>query len=150
MLRKEQSDALFEVLLTAAAGELTEYHRLLSEDEIQYGSIEVDYKPRLSGVYFLLQGNHVVYVGQAKNVKKRLAMHKADPDRVFDSYAFLPCDEKDLDTLEALYIMHLRPKQNKRQPSLYNILQATRKLPKNLKMPDAEAIQGLIERESTE
>lgn len=150
MLQKQQSDDLLEVLLTTAAGELTDYGRLLTEDEIQYGSTSVDHKPRHSGVYFLLQGDHVVYVGQAKNVKKRIAEHKADPEKVFDAYSFLPCDAEDLDTLEALYIMHLRPKQNKRQPGLYNILRATRKLPKNLKMPDAEAIQGLIERESTE
>ena len=62
-----------------------------------------------TGVYFLVGGDKVVYVGQSVNVYARIAYHT---DKVFDSFAFIPCDKDMLNSLESLYIHVLRPPLN--------------------------------------
>lgn len=62
-----------------------------------------------TGVYFLINSGKVVYVGQSVNVYARIASHH---DKAFDSFAFIPCDKKILDSLESLYIHTLRPALN--------------------------------------
>ena len=62
-----------------------------------------------TGVYFLIDSKKIVYVGQSVNVYVRIASHG---DKVFDSFAFIPCDKKTLDSLESLYIHILRPALN--------------------------------------
>jgi hypothetical protein len=62
-----------------------------------------------SGVYFLIQDDKVVYVGQSVNVYSRIAQHV---DKQFDKYAFVPCDVDLLNKLESLYIHVLKPKLN--------------------------------------
>ena len=64
------------------------------------------------GVYFLLDGNDVVYIGQSVNVYVRISSHAG---KKFDRYAFIPCSIEALDRLESLYIHLLRPKLNGRQ-----------------------------------
>lgn len=78
-----------------------------------------------TGVYFLIDSKKIVYVGQSVNVYARISSHG---DKVFDSFAFIPCDKKLLDTLESLYIHILRPALNgnfhdaKRAPVSFNKL----------------------------
>lgn len=79
---------------------------LLSEAEILAGAMAL---PATSAVYFLIQGNRVVYVGPAANVHKRLGEHK---DKEFDRFACIPCHREQLDVLESLYIHALRPALN--------------------------------------
>jgi hypothetical protein len=62
-----------------------------------------------SGVYFLVQDQEVVYVGQSVNVYLRIAQHV---DKKFDKYAFVPCKAELLDRLESLYIHTLKPRLN--------------------------------------
>jgi hypothetical protein len=62
-----------------------------------------------SGVYFLVQDQEVVYVGQSVNVYSRIAQHV---DKKFDKYAFVPCEAELLDRLESLYIHTLKPRFN--------------------------------------
>ena len=62
-----------------------------------------------TGVYFLIESKKIVYVGQSVNVYARIASHG---DKVFDSFAFIPCNKKALDGLESLYIHILRPALN--------------------------------------
>jgi hypothetical protein len=147
--RTLRAQTIAPLLFDTLAGELTDDSRLLSEEEIQIGSVDKDYKPVRSGVYFLLRYGHVVYVGQASNVKTRLQMHKADPDKDFDAYSWIPCAPEYLDTLESLYIMALRPAQNKRQPSLYAILERTKKMPKNVALPDEATLEAIKTQECT-
>jgi hypothetical protein len=64
---------------------------------------------KLSGVYFLLYGDEIVYVGQSVNVYSRIAQHAR---KLFDRYAVVPCHAGALDKLESLYIHLLRPKLN--------------------------------------
>lgn len=62
-----------------------------------------------TGVYFLIDGDKVVYVGQSVNVYARIASHH---DKVFERFAFIPCEREMLDSLESLYIHILRPPLN--------------------------------------
>lgn len=84
---------------------------LLREDEIARMALPW---VKASGVYFLLDGDEVVYVGQAVNVYSRIGQHK---DKRFDRYAFVPCAVEVLDRLESLYIHCLRPRLNGSQRS---------------------------------
>jgi hypothetical protein len=62
-----------------------------------------------TGVYFLIDGDRVVYVGQSVNVYARIASHH---DKVFERFAFIPCKRDVLDSLESLYIHIFRPPLN--------------------------------------
>ena len=70
--------------------------------------------PNISGVYFLCDGDDVVYVGQSVQVVNRIATHlaegrkKFDADRVF----FMPCPPPDLNAVEGQFIRLLNPKYN--------------------------------------
>jgi len=79
---------------------------LLREDEIVSAS---NFWQKATGVYFLIDGNRVVYVGQSTNVYSRIVEHH---DKVFERFAFIPCDREMLDKLESLYIHILRPPFN--------------------------------------
>ncbi len=65
-----------------------------------------------TGVYFLVKDLEVVYVGQTTNFLYRLYRHQQS-GRTFDSFAFIPCREEDLDGLESAYIAALQPRQNR-------------------------------------
>lgn len=79
---------------------------LLRHDEIAKAALQW---ANVSGVYFLLEGDEVVYVGQSTNVYTRIGQHR---DKRFDRYAFVPCAVDALDKLESLYIHFLRPRLN--------------------------------------
>jgi len=79
---------------------------LLRADEIADAALPW---AKASGVYFLLDGSEVVYVGQAVNVYSRIGQHTG---KRFDRYAFVPCPVDALDRLESLYIHCLRPRLN--------------------------------------
>lgn len=79
---------------------------LLRADEIAASALPWS---TASGVYFLLQGSEVVYVGQSVSVYARIAQHE---HKRFDRYAFVPCAKEMLDQMESLYIHLLRPRLN--------------------------------------
>ena len=62
-----------------------------------------------SGVYFLIDGDRVVYVGQSVNIYSRIPQHY---NKKFDKYAYVPCTIQQLNVLESLYIHLLQPKFN--------------------------------------
>ena len=62
-----------------------------------------------SGVYFLVDGNEVVYVGQSVNIYSRIPQHH---NKRFDRYLYVPCKPELLNALESLYIHCLQPKLN--------------------------------------
>lgn len=64
-----------------------------------------------SGVYFLLRGENVIYVGQSVDVLHRIARHRRE-GRMFDAFAYIECVAADLDRLESSYIKALVPEEN--------------------------------------
>lgn len=82
---------------------------LLTSDEIAKAATPW---AKASGVYFLLQGNEVVYVGQSVNIYARIGAHHI---KNFDRFAYVLCSADMLDRLESLYIHCLRPRLNGNQ-----------------------------------
>lgn len=66
----------------------------------------------ISGIYFLLDHDHVVYVGQSRNVLIRLQRHRDEGEKHFDSYAVVTCPVHMMAPLEHRYIGQFLPKYN--------------------------------------
>ncbi len=80
----------------------------------------------LPGVYALVRGGVVVYVGQSKRPLSRIAAHKSNWGRkalpawmpaslrgvLFDEVHVLPCRVEDLDRVEAAIIELYKPRYN--------------------------------------
>lgn len=77
------------------------------------------------GVYFLIQANRVVYVGQSIDVLARIAKHRRERND-FDSFNILPCSVDELDELEEAYIFALTPKYN----SIYGAAGKRKRVPR--------------------
>jgi hypothetical protein len=61
-------------------------------------------------VYFLCDGDTVVYVGQTTNLAVRLSSH--NNDKTFDRVFFVRCSSEEMGPLETKWIKALRPKYN--------------------------------------
>lgn len=83
---------------------------LLTLGEIARRAIDPDLA--WHGIYFLLLGRVVVYVGQSNNVGGRLREHRRDKVKEFDGFTFLQCSPAEATTLEQKYIKALKPKYN--------------------------------------
>jgi len=70
--------------------------------------------PIMSGhaVYFLWDGNLLVYIGQTSNLLWRLGNHISD-GKVFDSVSIFPVSKEDVTAVEAVNIMAYKPNYNK-------------------------------------
>lgn len=87
--------------------------RALSKVPHSRGEILLSSVPHIvnSGVYFLLRGTEIVYIGQAVDVLYRISRHRRE-GRVFDAFSYITCEEDGLDELESLYIRALVPEDN--------------------------------------
>lgn len=66
---------------------------------------------KICGIYFLKQGDEIVYVGKSVNVHKRVwAGHR---DKVFDDYDIEECSREELRKREVCWIRKLEPLYNK-------------------------------------
>jgi hypothetical protein len=76
---------------------------------------------RVTGVYFLLKKDEIVYVGQSVHIPSRLDYHLRDNDSItrsefFDSYHYIECEPDHLDMLEAFFIRKFNPIYNVAKP----------------------------------
>jgi excinuclease UvrABC nuclease subunit len=65
----------------------------------------------ICGIYFLIAGDEIVYVGQARNIFFRLAAHY-NSDKVFQTFSYVECAPEELCELEAEYIVAFAPRYN--------------------------------------
>lgn len=65
------------------------------------------------GVYFLWQGESVVYVGQTRQMDRRITEHMVEGKKTFDGISCKPCDLRQLTKVERFYIETLLPKYNR-------------------------------------
>jgi hypothetical protein len=84
------------------------YAAPLTYDEIVNGTIPVSV---VCGIYFLVRGERIVYVGQSTNALRRIMRH-LDNGVAFDSFCINPCPKEDLDKMEAVYITAFYPEGN--------------------------------------
>lgn len=66
----------------------------------------------IPGVYFLIQGSVIVYIGKSNNVAKRIAGHY-NKGRKFSKHYVIPCLPEELDDMERKYIDMFNPEQNR-------------------------------------
>lgn len=67
----------------------------------------------VSGVYFLFDGDDLVYIGRAANIAKRVGEHSSNRyGKKFDSYTFIPCEYQEAQSLEIHLIREHNPKYN--------------------------------------
>lgn len=62
-------------------------------------------------IYFLIDGEEVVYVGQTTKGLSRIEVHRRN--KKFDKVYAILCEEEDLDYCENTYILKYAPKYNK-------------------------------------
>lgn len=67
----------------------------------------------MCGVYFLLDGEDVVYVGQSRDVLYRITQHRRNPPIPFTSVAWYPVPRGSLDSTEAALIRRFNPPGNR-------------------------------------
>ena len=67
-------------------------------------------------IYFLIDGDQIVYVGQSGDGPTRVASHRAERKKSFTHFFILPAPTENLNELEALYIHKFKPKYNKSLP----------------------------------
>jgi hypothetical protein len=65
----------------------------------------------MTGLYFLIVGSDIKYVGQSIDVLGRISRHMRD-GKVFDSFSFISSPKETLDALEETYISALLPDWN--------------------------------------
>jgi len=82
------------------------------------------------GVYFLIDQDEIVYVGQSLNAMSRIAVHLTDQTKVFDSYTIIECSPEELSDIEAHYILTWNPVFNSDIPAngLYKSLMQLKEL----------------------
>jgi hypothetical protein len=83
----------------------------MMKEHLLHWPLSSDMPAIVSGVYFLCDGNEVVYVGQAKCVAVRVPQHVNR--KTFDRVYFMRVPEWDLDLVETKFIVALSPKYNR-------------------------------------
>lgn len=110
--RYTKERARFKNKVISIGGSLLE-KPLSSAKEIANASTSIGLNP---GVYFLMKGEDVVYVGQSLIAINRVGIHAREGAIDFDSFSILECEERHLNMVESLYIHMLRPRYNGRDP----------------------------------
>lgn len=88
------------------------------EDIIENSSAYIHRGWEYCGIYFLIDCDEVVYVGQSVDIRSRLEQHsnagmaKGTKEKNFNRFFFVNCQREELDRLEAYYILKFRPKYN--------------------------------------
>jgi len=70
--------------------------------------------PIIQGIYFLIINDKIIYVGQSKDVYKRINAHR--DDKIFNKFSYIKIEESNLADLEAHFIYHLKPEKNLNLP----------------------------------
>jgi len=83
--------------------------RLLREKEIVDAAGTASEFAPICGVYFLVELDRVVYVGQSTNIAMRLTGHSG---KKYSKVVYIECARERLDALESLYIYLLQPPLN--------------------------------------
>ena len=85
-----------------------EYFKVRKHKFVTLDSILATPSRKKVGIYFLVENEELVYVGQSKNIHGRVATHNVQ----YDSYHYVECSEKDLDEFESAYIHIYQPVHN--------------------------------------
>jgi hypothetical protein len=65
-----------------------------------------------TGIYFLINNDEIVYVGQSIDIDHRVAQHRLQGHRKFARWAWVPCLKSQLRALERTYLDYFLPAWN--------------------------------------
>lgn len=102
-------------------------------------------KHTYSGIYFLFDGNELVYVGRAINVYHRVHTHVTEGRKSFDQWAYVDCPVDKLDDLEAAYISEFRPKYNSETTYLHPGFAFRKEIRRRFKL-SSDVFEGICDR----
>lgn len=89
-----------------------ESETLLTEDAIIAMSLPLR-RRAFCGVYFLIRGDDIVYVGASTQILRRLSVHLVAEKMLFNRIAFILCDKAEVWEIEFAYISALDPIYNR-------------------------------------
>lgn len=81
---------------------------LLTHDEVIRRAKQVS-RRKICGIYFLVNGSTVIYVGKSTNVLRRVLEHIVAGDKEFDAYHVISANRTKLDGMERAYIKAFTP-----------------------------------------
>ena len=64
------------------------------------------------GIYFLMECEKCVYIGQSTDIASRISAHIGDEKKIFDSVFYIEFKKEELDLMESVYIATYCPKYN--------------------------------------
>lgn len=110
-------------LYTDLCEQYNQYQALLlpAEEIINNKSIVVPIK-KAPYIYFLLEDNIIVYVGQSYQLLARLQNHVDNDNKVFNAVTVIEVSRKTINIYEKLYINRFNPSLNKKKYSILEIL----------------------------
>ncbi len=94
--------------------EILEKHDISADDVLAKKNPAL---PKITGIYFLINGKEIVYVGQSLDIHSRITQHNKDILKTFDSFSILECPAEYLSILEAHYIFKFHPFLNSTLPT---------------------------------
>lgn len=111
MKASDQVHGLSQLLAQVAAATITPTLDLLDMTLDRAKEAAESFRvPELCGVYFLFKQGELVYIGQSRNLIRRLDGHHAEKGRdFFDSLSFLPVAPELLDIVESWYCLTFKP-----------------------------------------
>lgn len=75
--------------------------------------VDLDTSEILSGIYYLMASQRLVYIGKSTNIRRRIESHRT-AGKVFFTHAFwTPCGEREANDCEMPIIRYLKPHYNK-------------------------------------
>lgn len=86
---------------------------IFREEDIVSQSMPVE---KICGVYFLVNGSRVVYIGQTIDIEDRVREH-IQHGKIFERYFWVPCHPEDRRRLETAYILMINPPENVHAPA---------------------------------
>lgn len=66
---------------------------------------------KIIGVYFLVENNEVVYVGQSTDIASRIRKHQSD--KFFNKVFYIECRKERLNEIENYFIISFNPEYNR-------------------------------------
>lgn len=101
--KKAKLRARYDARVTKASTKLLDHEAILAAATPQ--------SSKRCGIYFLINGGKVVYVGQARNVFARVGQHTTS--KAFTAWHWVWCHSSQLNVMERAYINALRPELNR-------------------------------------
>jgi len=108
-------------------GEIIKKYNISADDILSKKKLAL---PNITGIYFLINKNEIVYVGKSVDINGRILVHNKNILKTFDSFSILECPVEFLNILESHYIFKFHPFLNNQSPntSAYATFAQLRKL----------------------